>query len=131
MPARDTQLSRREVVKLAGATAIGLTATATLTTRTSIAQAADAPGTAADSTNGSTGAQARATTPAETPTVASPTNSDAMRRADDLLRRMTVEEKAMQLSCVFPVGLFDSNGPVTSQLDAQLGKASGTSARSA
>src|SRR5687767_12821496 len=32
-------------------------------------------------------------------------SSTAMQRADDLLRQMTIEEKAMQLSSVFPVGM--------------------------
>jgi hypothetical protein len=44
----------------------------------------------------------------------------AEQRADALLRQMTVEEKAMQLSSVFPVGLFGPDGPIPSQLDAQL-----------
>jgi beta-xylosidase len=44
----------------------------------------------------------------------------AEQRADALLRQMTVEEKAMQLSSVFPVGLFGPDGPIRSQLDAQL-----------
>ena len=33
---------------------------------------------------------------------------------------MTVEEKAMQLSSVFPLSLFDIDGPIRGQLDAQL-----------
>ena len=44
----------------------------------------------------------------------------AEQRADALLRQMTVEEKAMQLSSVFPVGRFGPDGPIPSQLDAQL-----------
>src|SRR5688572_26567433 len=47
-------------------------------------------------------------------------NTEASRRADELLRKMTVEEKAMQLSSVFPLALFDTNGPIGEQLDAQL-----------
>lgn len=43
-----------------------------------------------------------------------------LQRADALLRQMTIEEKAMQLSSVFPVGLFGPDGPIPSQLDAQL-----------
>jgi hypothetical protein len=34
-----------------------------------------------------------------------------MERADELLRQMTVEEKAMQLSAVFPLELFNTEGP--------------------
>lgn len=43
-----------------------------------------------------------------------------MQRADALLRQMTVEEKAMQLSSVFPLALFDTKGANRSQLDALL-----------
>lgn len=44
----------------------------------------------------------------------------AMRRAEELLRQMTVEEKAMQLSCVVPLALLGPNGPMRGQLDALL-----------
>jgi beta-glucosidase len=43
-----------------------------------------------------------------------------MQRAEELLRTMTVEEKAMQLSSVFPLALFNTEGPNRSQLDALL-----------
>ena len=43
-----------------------------------------------------------------------------MQRADELLRQMTLEEKAMQLSSVFPLALFDTKGANRSQLDAAL-----------
>ena len=43
-----------------------------------------------------------------------------MQRAEDLLRKMTIEEKAMQLSCLYPMGLLGAEGPIQSQLDAQL-----------
>lgn len=33
---------------------------------------------------------------------------------------MTIEEKAMQLSAVYPMGLLGPEGPIRSQLDAQL-----------
>ena len=46
--------------------------------------------------------------------------SDAMQRADELLRQMTIEEKVMQLSSVFPLGLFNTEGTNHSQLDALL-----------
>ena len=48
-----------------------------------------------------------------------------MERADELLRQMTVEEKAMQLSAVFPLALFNTEGPNRSQLDALLGNGIG------
>ena len=43
-----------------------------------------------------------------------------MQRANALLGQMTIEEKAMQLSSVFPLALFDTKGPNHSQLDALL-----------
>jgi beta-glucosidase-like glycosyl hydrolase len=43
-----------------------------------------------------------------------------MQRAEELLRQMTVEEKAMQLSSVFPLALFDTAGTNRRQLDALL-----------
>lgn len=43
-----------------------------------------------------------------------------MQRADDLLRTMTIEEKVMQLSAVYPMALLGPDGPIKSQLDAQL-----------
>ena len=44
----------------------------------------------------------------------------AMQRAEELVRQMTIEEKAMQLSSVFPLALFDIEGTNRSQLDALL-----------
>ena len=44
----------------------------------------------------------------------------AMQRSEELLRQMTVEEKAMQLSSVFPLALFTHEGTNRSQLDALL-----------
>ena len=41
-------------------------------------------------------------------------------RANELLSQMTIEEKAMQLSSVFPLALFDTKGTNHSQLDALL-----------
>ena len=49
-----------------------------------------------------------------------PTTNQNMQRADDLLRQMTIEEKAMQLSSVFPLALFNTEGTNHSQLDALL-----------
>jgi beta-xylosidase len=43
-----------------------------------------------------------------------------MQRADKLLRRMTIEEKVMQVSAVMPFVLLGPDGPIRSQLDAQL-----------
>jgi hypothetical protein len=43
-----------------------------------------------------------------------------LQRADELLGQMTVEEKAMQLSSVFPLALFDTKGTNRSQVDALL-----------
>jgi hypothetical protein len=43
-----------------------------------------------------------------------------MQRADELLHQMTLEEKAMQLSSVFPLALFDIQGPNPRQLEALL-----------
>jgi beta-xylosidase len=40
-----------------------------------------------------------------------------MKRAGALLRRMTIEEKAMQLSCVVPLALLDREGLMRSQAD--------------
>jgi beta-glucosidase len=48
-----------------------------------------------------------------------------MQRADELLRQMTVEEKAMQLSALYPMGLLGADGPIKSQLDAQVGQGIG------
>jgi beta-glucosidase len=41
----------------------------------------------------------------------------AMQRADDLLREMTLEEKAMQLSCVMSLALLDRDGLMRGQAD--------------
>ena len=43
-----------------------------------------------------------------------------MRRADDLLRKMTIEEKAMQVSCASLLALFDTGGLMRAQADALL-----------
>jgi beta-xylosidase len=60
------------------------------------------------------------TTP-QTGAARAPIPSDtAMQRAEELLRTMTIEEKAMQLSSVFPLALFDTKGTNRSQLDALL-----------
>jgi beta-glucosidase len=43
-----------------------------------------------------------------------------MQRIDELLRTMTIEEKAMQLSSVVPLALLGRDGPIRSQLDTLL-----------
>jgi beta-glucosidase len=43
-----------------------------------------------------------------------------MQRADRLLRQMTIEEKAMQLSCVVPMALLDRHGLMRSQADTLI-----------
>ena len=50
-----------------------------------------------------------------------PAGATPMQRADELLRTMTVEEKAMQLSAVYPMNLLGADGPIKDLLDAQLG----------
>jgi len=55
-----------------------------------------------------------------TTTVAGAPSVTAINRAEELLRQMTVEEKTMQLSSVFPLALFDTTGTNQSQLDALL-----------
>jgi beta-glucosidase len=50
---------------------------------------------------------------------AKPTSQD-MQRVDDLLRQMTIEEKAMQLSCVMPLALLDRDGLMRGQADALI-----------
>jgi beta-xylosidase len=58
----------------------------------------------------------------ETEASSSPT---PMQRAEDLLSKMTIEEKAMQLSCIYPMGLLGAEGPIRRELDAQLGQGIG------
>ena len=51
--------------------------------------------------------------------------ADPMQRAHDLLHEMTIDEKAMQLSSVFPLALFTVDGTNRSQLDVHLGNGIG------
>jgi beta-glucosidase len=44
----------------------------------------------------------------------------ALQRAEELLAEMTLEEKAMQLSCVVPLALLGPDGPMRGQLDSLL-----------
>ena len=46
-----------------------------------------------------------------------PPSDRAIDRAEELLRQMTIEDKAMQLSSVFPLALFDAKGTNQRQLD--------------
>jgi beta-glucosidase len=48
-----------------------------------------------------------------------------MQRADELLRTMTLEEKAMQLSCVTPLALLGTDGPMRAQMDSLLAQGIG------
>jgi beta-glucosidase len=43
-----------------------------------------------------------------------------MQRADDLVRQMTLDEKAMQLTCVMPLALLDRDGLMRGQADMLL-----------
>jgi beta-xylosidase len=43
--------------------------------------------------------------------------AEDLRRAEDVLRQMTLEEKAMQLSCAFPPALIDRDGLMRGQAD--------------
>lgn len=61
-----------------------------------------------------------ATKSGDGPPVARAPSVSAIDRAEELLRQMTIEEKAMQLSSVFPLALFDTKGTNRSQLDALL-----------
>src|SRR5262245_9761131 len=45
------------------------------------------------------------------------TSAEPMQRAEELLRTMTIEEKAMQLSCVMPLALLDRDGLMRGQAD--------------
>jgi beta-glucosidase len=47
-------------------------------------------------------------------------SNEHMKRADELLRQMTIEEKAMQLSCAMPLALLDRNGLMRRQADTLI-----------
>lgn len=67
--------------------------------------------------------------PAPTPSARQPElpppAASALDRAEALLRQMTIEEKAMQLSALYPMALLGADGPIKSQLDAQVGQGIG------
>jgi beta-xylosidase len=52
-------------------------------------------------------------------------SAEPMQRAEELLKTMTVEEKAMQLSCVIPIALIGPDGLMRNQLDALIGQGIG------
>jgi hypothetical protein len=58
---------------------------------------------------------------------ASSSSLTSMQRAEDLLRKMTIKEKVMQLSCVYPMGLLGAEAPSEASLIPSWGKASVTS----
>jgi beta-glucosidase-like glycosyl hydrolase len=53
--------------------------------------------------------------------MATPGTTTPMQRAEELLREMTIEEKAMQLSSVVPLALLGPDGPMRGQLQTLLG----------
>ncbi|WP_203546893.1 hypothetical protein [Mesorhizobium sp. AA22] len=83
-------LTRRELAKLAGTGALMVSATGVGLATTASDAAAQADQTAQPST------------PATSAPAAAAAADPAMERADELLRQMTVEEKAMQLSPSIP-----------------------------
>jgi beta-glucosidase len=99
------ELTRRDLIASAGVAALGLSATML----SSVASAeALKPKTSKPDPQ----------TPANTALRTAPTVT--MQRADKLLRKMTIEEKAMQLSCVVPLALLDREGLMRSQADALI-----------
>jgi beta-xylosidase len=52
-------------------------------------------------------------------------SASPMQRADELLREMTIQEKAMQLSSVVPLALLGTDGPMPGQMDSLLGQGIG------
>jgi Glycosyl hydrolase family 3 N terminal domain len=105
-----TNFTRRELGKLAGTGALVMSASATIGRSTSATEATARSTTVAQATTQSS--EQRAMT--------SDASGTAMQRADELLRTMTIAEKAMQLSAVMPFVLLGPEGPIRSQLDAEL-----------
>ena len=93
-------LTRRDLINSAGVAAIGLSA-------------ATIVGSASTRTFAQP-AEPRQDTEREFP------DGATMQRVDELLRRMTVEEKAMQLSCVVPIAVLGRQGLMRGQADALL-----------
>jgi hypothetical protein len=111
-----TDFTRRELAKLAGTGALAMSAAAAVGGSTSMAE---------PMTGGATVAQADTSFPSGTAATMDTASSVAMQRADELLRQMTIEEKAMQLSCIVPIAVLGADGPMRSQLDALLGQGIG------
>jgi hypothetical protein len=61
----------------------------------------------------------------ETDMATSATTAAPLQRADELLREMTLEEKAMQLASVVPLALLGTDGPMRGQLEGLLGQGIG------
>jgi hypothetical protein len=60
-----------------------------------------------------------------TVTASTDTSATPVERADELLRQMTLEEKAMQLVSVVPLALLSPDGPMHDQLDSLIGRGIG------
>jgi hypothetical protein len=106
-------LTRRHVL-------VSTSAAALTSAVASSAARASKTSTASPSQAGSTTVAQAATQTWDKRPVTEGSSTAAMARADELLRQMTIEEKAMQLSSVFPLALFNTEGTNRSQLDAQL-----------
>jgi hypothetical protein len=109
-----TDFTRRELAKLAGTGAVVIAAPA-------IGRSTSA----ADLRVGNAMVAQAATGAGEKGKATNPSSDIAMQRADELLRQMTIEEKAMQLSCIVPIAVLGADGPMRSQLDALLGQGIG------
>jgi beta-xylosidase len=107
--------TRRELAKLGGTGALALSAAATIGRST----------IASEATSGATTVAQATTQSSEQRAVTSDASGTAMQRADELLRQMTIEEKAMQLSCIVPIAVLGADGPMRSQLDTLLGQGIG------
>jgi beta-xylosidase len=108
--------TRRELAKLAGTGALAMSAAATIGRSTSASEAMRGSATVA---------QADTSSPSDTAAAMGTASSAAMQRVDELLRQMTIEEKAMQLSCIVPIAVLGADGPMRNQLDALLGQGIG------
>src|SRR5262245_12844776 len=105
-----TNFTRRELAKHAGTGAFMMSASATGTIglSTSATEATAQP------------AENNAAEPSATVgkgSVPDAASAAAMQRADELLRQMTIEEKAMQLSCAMPLALLDRDVLMRGQAD--------------
>lgn len=101
---RNQKINRRDFVKMSSAAAVGLSALSFVGCNSASAyKIIDAP------------------TGEPTDTVPTPRFSNydpkIMQQVEELLQKMTLEEKAMQLSCVVPLALLDSTGLMDNQAD--------------